>query len=238
MKKETRKIKKNGIEIEYILEIKKVKNINLRINRDKMVKVSANSRISKKYIDNFLLEKFDFIIDAFSKFEDVPNDNKKEFITGEEFYFLGEKLILEVIEYQKEEVFIKDNILYLITKDKSNLKRKEFLINKFYKEKAKEIITEIVKDVYPRFTGFNIPFPVLRFRDMKSKWGSCMPYKNIITLNTNLIKKDYECIEYVVIHEFCHYKHLNHSKEYYNFLLRFSPDYKNIRKKLNNIKNV
>ncbi len=233
MKIEKRIVRKNNIEIEYILEIKKVKNINLRINKDKIVKVSASARNSKKYIDDFVLEKFDFIQDAFTKFDKLDNSKKIEYKNGEIFYFLGKRLILEILEYSKEEVFIKDNILYLITKNVNDFNRKEKLINNFYKDQAIKIISEIVKDVYPRFTEYNIPFPNLKFRNMKSKWGSCMPYKNIITLNTNLILKDYECIEYVVIHEFCHYKHLNHSKEYYNFLKKFSPNYKDIRKKLN-----
>ncbi len=233
MKIEKRIVRKNNIEIEYILETKKVKNINLRINKDKIVKVSASRGNSKKYIDDFVLEKFDFILDAFNKFDKIETPKELEYINGEVYYFLGDKLILEVLEYSKEEVFIKDNILYLIVKDKNNFKRKQTLIKNFYKEKAKEILTEIVKDVHPRFIEYNIPFPEIVFRDLKAKWGSCAPYKNIITLNINLIKKSYECIEYVVIHEFCHYKHLNHSKEFYNFLSIFSPNYKIIRKILN-----
>lgn len=67
---------------------------------------------------------------------------------------------------------------------------------------------------------------------MKTRWGSCILSKNQITLNENLIHFSERCIESVVIHEFCHFRYPNHSKEFYNFMTILMPDWKERKKEL------
>lgn len=70
--------------IEYELERKKVKNINLRIKPDLTVYVSANKRVSKKYIDAFVLKKADFILNALEKYKNHTYVSEQKY-TNEEF---------------------------------------------------------------------------------------------------------------------------------------------------------
>ncbi len=70
-----------------------------------------------------------------------------------------------------------------------------------------------------------------RVKDIQYAWGSCTNKKNI-TLSLNLIKKREELIEYVVVHELCHLKHMNHSKEFWNLVEKHIPNYKECRKEL------
>ena len=95
------------------------------------------------------------------------------------------------------------------------------------------IFTEILDEVYPAFIPYGIARPKLRIRTMKSCWGSCLVNKGIITLNRKLLMKPRECIEYVVIHELCHFIHPNHSKEFYKFMEQFMPDWKERKGRLN-----
>ena len=88
------------------------------------------------------------------------------------------------------------------------------------------IFTEILDEVYPAFIPYGIVRPKLRIRTMKSCWGSCLVNKGIITLNRKLLMQPRECIEYVVVHELCHFIHPNHSKEFYKFMEQFMPDWK------------
>ena len=48
-------------------------------------------------------------------------------------------------------------------------------------------------------------YPNIRFRTMTSRWGSCIPGENVITLNTRLLEQPREFVEYVVLHEFAHF---------------------------------
>ena len=95
------------------------------------------------------------------------------------------------------------------------------------------IFTEILDEVYPAFIPYGIARPKLRIRTMKSCWGSCLVNKGIITLNRKLLMKHRECIEYVVVHELCHFIHPNHSKEFYKFMEQFMPDWRERKGRLN-----
>ena len=66
---------------------------------------------------------------------------------------------------------------------------------------------------------------------MKSRWGSCIPSNNKVIFNLKLIKTPICCIEYVVLHELSHFKYQDHSKNFYNFVTIFMPDWK-ARKKI------
>jgi predicted metal-dependent hydrolase len=61
---------------------------------------------------------------------------------------------------------------------------------------------------------------------MTSRWGSCQPKRGLITLNKRLLEVPRNCIEYVVMHEFVHFIHPNHSKQFYEFLSVLMPDWK------------
>ncbi len=170
--------------IEYNLEYKRVKNINLRIKSDLSVYVSASKRVSVSEIERFIKSKAEFILRALNKFENSP---KKE----------------------RAQYFVEDEI--------------------------RDVILGICKKVYPCFEGRGIKYPVIKFRKMVSRWGSCNYVKGILTFNTKLMYAPYECIEYVVLHEFCHFLQANHSKKFYEELAKVCPSHKELRKVMRGI---
>ena len=81
-------------------------------------------------------------------------------------------------------------------------------------------------DDLPKFT--------LRVRKMKTRWGVCNKSSMTVTLNTELITKDVNLIDYVIVHELCHFKHMDHSPKFWNEVAKYYPYYKQARKELNN----
>jgi hypothetical protein len=57
-----------------------------------------------------------------------------------------------------------------------------------------------------------------------------------ITINPQIVMYSKEIIEYVVFHEFCHLKYKNHTKQFYNMLKKYKPNYENISKQIPNLK--
>ena len=77
-----------------------------------------------------------------------------------------------------------------------------------------------------------IPYPILKIRLMKTRWGVCNRRSNTVTLNTKLIEYSLEKLDYVIIHELSHFVHFNHSKNFWNLVSKYCPNYKLIRKEL------
>lgn len=71
----------------------------------------------------------------------------------------------------------------------------------------------------------------IRMKDIKYAWGSCSSNRNI-TINKKLAGKDEKVIEYVVLHEMCHLKYMNHSKEFWNLVENHMPEYKKYKNML------
>lgn len=215
----------NGEKVQYILNVKSVKNINLRINCNGVF-VSANKTVSIKIIESFLVKHEDFILKNIKKMKNIKKAREKNYVSGEEFRFLGKTLILIVEKSVEEKIRINTNCLVLMTKFTDNKEKKEKMINKFYLQKSNVIFNEIISKVYPIFEKMKIIYPAIKIRTMKTKWGSCMPYKNQINLNLKLVERSVEEIEYVILHEFCHFIHPNHSKHFYSLLEKLMPDWK------------
>ena len=102
--------------------------------------------------------------------------------------------------------------------------------DKFYMDYSKEYLTSRVE----YYSGIvNLSYSALKFKKLKSRWGSCSSDK-AITLNTNLMKVKKEYIDYVVVHELAHLVHMNHSKEFHNHVDRYIKNSKSIRKEFRN----
>ncbi len=96
----------------------------------------------------------------------------------------------------------------------------------FTDEQCRAVFQPMLDAMYPMLEPYGVRKPTLRTRQMKSRWGSCMVQKGIITLNKRLYAAPTACIEYVIMHELCHLIHPNHSKQYYAFLTSMMPDWK------------
>lgn len=105
---------------------------------------------------------------------------------------------------------------------------KKQLLQKYPKEFQLRVFQEICDNTYSLFWkhGYQVPRPELKVRYMTARWGSCQPRKHIITLNSQLIEKPRHCMEYVVLHEFTHFIHPNHSKDFYAVVESLMPDWK------------
>lgn len=88
------------------------------------------------------------------------------------------------------------------------------------------VAMELAKKFYWNFRPYHIPLPEVRVRYMKSRWGSCYTTRNIIVLNTRLLYYPIEYAEFVVTHEFCHFIHPNHSKDFYDLMDEIMPDWR------------
>ncbi len=94
------------------------------------------------------------------------------------------------------------------------------------KKKARKVIPERVEH-YAKLAG--ISYNRIFIRLQKSRWGSCSTDGNL-NFNCLLVLMPLQVLDSIVVHELCHRRHMNHSREFYDEVLRIFPDYKKCSK--------
>ena len=215
-------------EIHYLLEQKQVKNLNLRVHKDCMIYVSANPDIPAEKVDDFVVSKGAYIRSAQRKFREIAQyaSQPKQYVSGETFYLLGRGVRLKVEKNVRDTISSDGVYLYLCVKETEDFAKKQKMVTRYLDEQCRSIFGEIILEIYPVFQKYGVPMPELRIRNMETRWGSCLAKKGVVILNKRLLEAPRNCIEYVVMHEFCHFVHPNHSKQFYAFLTMLMPDWK------------
>ena len=191
-----------------VLVVKKSnKNTYIKIKDDLTIYVTTNYLTSKREVKIILDNEKDFLRKALSRV-------KKKLEKEELFYYLGKKYDIikvpfENIEVSDDKVFVKD----------------EKTLEKWLKKEIKRIFSERLEYNYNLFDE-DIPFPKLKIRSMKTRWGVCNKRDNFVTLNSKLIKYSIHEIDYVIIHELSHFVHFDHSREFWETVRIYMPDYK------------
>ncbi|MDZ7819933.1 MAG: SprT family zinc-dependent metalloprotease [Aliarcobacter sp.] len=99
-------------------------------------------------------------------------------------------------------------------------------IDIFYKNEIKKILPQKVEEFSKKMNLFPTS---ISYRKNKRTWGSCN-YKNGLNFNILLMKFPIEVMEYVIVHELAHIKHKNHSKDFWNLVAIYCPNYKEVEK--------
>ncbi len=219
---------KPKLPFEYTLVRKSVKNINCRI-KNGVVTVSASNRVSIKQIEEFLYSKQDVILDALKKQEKQESHQPSKISNGATIKLADTIFTINIIESNKNQLEVKDNIIYIRTTDTDNEDLVQKIFDKLLVEYSKRTILPISKEVFELLKPYNIPSPEIKFKKMKSMWGNCNSRKCVITFSTNLMYTNIDFIKYVVLHEFTHLIHQNHQKEFYDVIAEFMPNYKKIK---------
>lgn len=97
-----------------------------------------------------------------------------------------------------------------------------------YRSQAKQLLPLRVKELA---TKYDFKYANLRFRDLKSRWGSC-DHSGNITLSIKLMELPWDLIDYVILHELNHTKYLNHSPKFWDNLKMLMPDALEKRKQI------
>ena len=214
-----------------IIKRKTQKNIYIKISDKGEVRVSSPLFVSDLYIKELILKKYDEL-KIYLEEKSVKKNKiiENTYITGNKQYIFGKEYFL-IVRYNKYQsvVTLGDKIIINVS-DVDDNEKKEKLINKFYKELLQEKIKEIsIK--YEDIMGLKAS--QYRIKNMKTRWGTCNINKKRIWINLQLVQKDIDCLEYIIVHELTHLVEKNHNKRFYNIVEKYCPNYKQIQRKLN-----
>ncbi|WP_375199577.1 M48 family metallopeptidase [Lysinibacillus sp. RS11] len=218
--------------IDFFVERKDVKNVNLNIKPDMTVHVSANEKVPLNFIYDFVRSKGQWIIKNVKQFEEVLplKQNEREYVSGESFKYLGKQYRLRVEQSANEAVKYFRGFIYLLVQNPTDFSKKEKMMDDWYKEKAYKIFNESLDKMLALIKKYGVERPSLEIRMMKARWGSAQIDNKTILINTELIKAPKYCIDYVILHELVHFKYNNHSDSFYNLLFTLMPDWEKRKK--------
>ena len=200
-------------EYDVVIEKKNNKNTYIRIKDDLTIHVTTNFLVTNNYIKKLLDNNYEFLKKNIERLK-IRQEKDKQ------FYYLGQVYDIIIIDIKKIEII--DNRIYV----KSNE-----LLNRWLKKEIKRVFSERLAIIYSQFEE-NIPYPNLRIRKMKTRWGVCNKKTETVTLNSELIKYSIDKLDYVIVHELSHFIHFNHSKDFWKLVSKYCPKYKNIKKEL------
>ena len=226
--------------IDYTVAFQKRKTLSIIVETSQEVLVKAPLGTSKKYIDNFIKDREVWILKQKKYFSSFQEHKKINYIVGDTIFYLGKEYNLLIEKSLKNKVFLKENNIIVFSKEMNNSDYIKNILDKWFSDMAKAKFTERLSVCFKIFNAkYKSVKPLLTIRRMKRRWGTLIIKKLIfrkkqlkISLNTKLIHASNDCLDYVVMHELCHIKHQNHSKQFYECLSDFVPNWKILKKKL------
>lgn len=162
----------------------------------------------------------------------TPMKPQGKFTTGEKLLLMGEYYQINILENVGGKScikFLNDQFFVSINQEIPPEKRAEVIRSKleqWYIDYAKKFIAERL-ELFKVKIGVKIT--TVRYKNQKTRWGSCSSKGNL-NFNWRLIMAPKTILDYVVVHELCHLKHMDHSRKFWELVSSFIPDYKERRK--------
>lgn len=206
---------KDGKTIQYQVIVKKNKHTYLRV-KDGYVEISTN-RLMKRFSEHYIAQQFDKLYEKLQRQNHQTDDStitlwgktyELEFSTG-------------LFNYTKH----RDSISLQASDRTTGIK-------KIYLSEMKEMMITIHPQVLTIIKNNGLYALPVKYKYLKSKFGSYHRRHDEITLNTFLAQLDPIYLTYVLYHEYAHKLVFNHSKDFYDILDTWMPGHKNIQKRL------
>ncbi|MHB1653810.1 MAG: M48 family metallopeptidase [Desulfitobacteriaceae bacterium] len=218
--------------IDYELGVSsKAKKIIISITRDK-VRVSVPRGIPKSKALEFIEIKKDWVFKHWQAYRMADDISSRRYINGAELPYLGKMLVLKIEVYPKKRLGIEYRGSALAIYVPKEVPEKlwptqvQEAVTAWYKERAREVFWNRL-DHYAKLMG--VEYKQFRIKEQKTRWGSCSAQGNI-NLNWRVVLAPEQIVDYLVIHELAHLRHLNHSADFWHLVQSYSPEYKRWRK--------
>lgn len=198
----------NGSIIEYTIEKRKRKTICIKIDQKGCVKVVTPNNVSIQYVSDLVKRKGSWIINTREKVLNRLDEKVvREIKEGSTFLYLGREYPLHLIydETLKRTIVSLDDVTekFIIkanTYDEEKIKKE---LEKWYRARTMEIV---LKKINIHAHAFKEKVTEVKVKEQKRRWASCT-YKNAILFNWRCCMAPEDVVEYIVVHEMCHFDH-------------------------------
>jgi len=207
------------------------KRITIRIRPDGRVRVTAPLTAETAFVEKVLQEKSGWITRHLERLAGAPS-LPAIYLPGAVHHFLGNPFTLVPVRAGRYGVTLSEGRILVSCPAPENPETLEKALRRWYRKQAETVIGERLVVWSPRLPV--LPRHEVRFRWMRSRWGSCSR-GNSIVFNTQLVKAPLTCIDYVVVHELCHTLHHDHGPDFKHLLDTVMPGWRSEAGRLKNL---
>ncbi len=215
----------SGMRLTYEWERKSVKNLNLRVRRDGTIHLSVPTRTTVAEAERFLSEHETWLIEAIGRMERRAEIHPTDI--GDTLPYLGGQLHIQWVKAESAEVRadLEHRQLTIHLPDPTDAAMRRAAVEVFERAETEHLVRALVDRYYPLFEKRGVAYPAhIRVKSLKSRHGSCAPGTGSLNFALRLCELPLPFVEYVVVHELCHFLVPNHSVAFWREVERILPD--------------
>lgn len=205
-------------DFEYLVKRSRRKSIGLYV-KEGIVEVRAPHHVDNTAIHLWVTEKSDWVAKRLQEHSSQQQE-KPDISHGGNFLFLGKPRAIEFIQ-GKPAIFEKDDKVIIAHHSNTNINK---LLESWLKQEAQFYLQERTTEL-AEIMNKTHKINGIQFRKTRSKWGHCTS-QGILQFNWLIIMAPPDVIDYLIIHELSHLKHMNHSKIFWQHVANYCSDYK------------
>jgi len=221
-------------EISIAVTIKNIKHVHLSVHPpDGRVTLAAPTGTRAEVARAYAISKLGWIRDQQAKLRSQPRETPRQFIERESHYLWGRRYLLSVKEKDaKPTIRLDHRRIHLTVRPGTTKLKRETIIHDWHKLLLHNELPNLIQK-WERKLGVQVVGYFLQ--RMKTKWGSCNHRARNIRINTELVKKPKDLLEYIVVHEMIHLIAPTHSEQFLTLLTKHYPTWRESRAELNQL---
>lgn len=221
-------------EITIAVKRKNIKHVHLSVHPPNgRVTLVAPKGTRPEAARAYAASKLGWIRDQQAKLRGQARETPRQFVERESHYLWGRRYLLSLMEDEaKPSVRLGHRSITLTVRPGSSSAKRAAVIHEWHKSLLHGAVHELIRRWEPKL-GVQVSGYFLQ--RMKTKWGGCNHRARNIRLNTELVKKPKDLLEYVVVHEMLHLIEPTHSERFLTLMSKHYPAWREARAELNEL---
>lgn len=213
---------------------KDVKNVHLSVHPpDGRVTLVAPKSTRLDVARTYAITRIGWIRQQRERLLAQARETPRQFVGRETHYLWGRRYLLRLTEKdEKPSITLDHRTVHLQVRPATPRDRRARIIHAWHLQLLHDAVPSLIRKWESRIGAEVQGYHLQR---MKTKWGSCNAARGTIRLNTELVKKPRDLLEYVIVHEMVHVLEPTHSPRFFTLLSEHYPDWAEARRDLNDL---